>query len=435
MSAAPARRETAVPPPTESTMRLPLLLLLVASAGYIGRTAITVVAPQLMSDFALNFTEVGALSSAFLAGYTICQVPSGWLADRIDARRLFLTLAIAWTVLTFACAVVNGSTTHVFGTLIGLRILFGIFAAPTYPASARTVGAAVSPQSQARANGLVLASIGIGSAASPLMIAPISEHVSWRAALLAVAAIAGLGALVWWRFAPDSARVVVRPQPEPKRSPVMLETKSTLYGRRSPQHSPLRGRSFQMLCASYFLQGYVGYIFVFWSFLYLREVRHFSLMSAASSTALPMLATTFAIPLGGMLSDAAVKRFGPTWGRRSLPLAALTIAGVFLLIAAFTPSPVLAVAALSVCTVLVLSTEGPYWATVNQLAQSRGGVAGGIMNFGSNLGGMISPVLTPWMAARIGWPEALGVGAVLSMIAGVLWMSVHVRQVESPPLP
>ncbi|MDR3772005.1 MAG: hypothetical protein P4L26_01585 [Terracidiphilus sp.] len=33
--------------------------------------------------------------------------------------------------------------------------------------------------------------------------------------------------------------------------------------------------------------------------------------------------------------------------------------------------------------------------------------AGGVMNFGSNLGGMVSPALTPWLAGRIGWDSAL----------------------------
>jgi MFS transporter, ACS family, glucarate transporter len=426
MTTAPAAVTT---PPSTGT-RLALLLLLVASAGYIGRTAITAVAPQLMSEFGLSLTEIGALSSAFLAGYTICQIPSGWLADRIDARKLFFVLAIGWTVLMLACAVVNGSTTHIVATLIVLRALFGIFAAPTYPASARAIAAAVPPQSQARANGLVLASIGIGSAVTPLLIAPISDHFSWRAALVIVAVMTGAAALIWRRFAPGPAPVIATRQTESPRVPVMLESKFGLRGRISPQRSPLQGRSFQMLCASYFLQGYVGYIFVFWSFLYLREVRHFSLMGAASSTALPMLATTFGIPFGGVLSDAAVKDFGPTWGRRLLPLVALTVAGISLLIAAYTSNSSVAVAALSICTVLVLSTEGPYWATVNQLAHERGGMAGGIMNFGSNLGGMISPVLTPWMAERIGWAPALGVGAVLSIIAGLLWLGVHVRNTQ-----
>lgn len=412
---------------TASGTRLALLLLAVASAGYVGRTALTVVAPQLIAEFGFSLTGMGVVFSAFLVGYTVCQVPSGWLADRVSAHKLFLALALGWTLLMLATAAVRGKLPAlVIAALIALRGLFGIVAAPTYPASARAVAAAVPPTRQARANGLVLASIGIGSAASPLLIAPLSEHVSWRVALAAVAAMTAAAALLWWLFAPAGAHVV-KP-PEPRRAPAILETKTVPHGHRSDRTLPLRGRSFHFLCASYFLQGYVGYIFVFWSFLYLRDVRHFSLAGAAAFTALPMIATVFAIPLGGWLSDAAVQRFGPTWGRRSLPLAALTIAGFFLLIVAFTPSAMTAVAALSICTVLVLSTEGPFWATVNQLAHARGGLAGGIMNFGSNLGGMISPVLTPWIAERIGWGPALGLGAALSALAGVLWMGVRLRR-------
>lgn len=433
ISAAPP---AATPPPTTASgTTLALLLLVVASAGYVGRTAITVVAPQLIAEFGFSFTRMGVVFSAFLVGYTVCQVPSGWLADRVSAHRLFLSLALGWTILTLATAGVRGSSpTLVIAALIALRALFGIVAAPTYPASARAVAAAVLPRAQARANGLVLASIGIGAAASPLLIGPISERVSWRIALLAVAAITGFAAMIWWRFAPAGARLVPVPSRQPPPAPVMLETKVVLRGHRSGRTSPLHGRSFHILCASYFLQGYVGYIFVFWSFLYLREVRHFSLAGAAGFTALPMIATIFAIPLGGWLSDAAVQRFGPTWGRRSLPLVALTIAGIFLLVAAFTPSAMLAVASLSICTVLVLSTEGPYWATVNQLAPSRGGLAGGIMNFGSNLGGMISPVLTPWIAERIGWGPALALAAALSALAGLLWFAVHLRRPDSSAL-
>jgi ACS family glucarate transporter-like MFS transporter len=244
-----------------------------------------------------------------------------------------------------------------------------------------------------------------------------------------VAVLTAAAGAIWWAFAPPGSRIVRKPEPL-RAAPVMVETKQPVRGRRSESNSPLMGRSFLVLCASYLLQGYVGYIFVFWSFLYLREVRHFSLATAAGSAALPMLANIFIIPLGGGLSDVAVRRFGATWGRRLLPVVALTGAGGFLLVAAFTPSATIAVAGLAICTVLVLATEGPYWATVNQLAPSRGGIAGGIMNFGANLGGMISPALTPWLAERIGWAAALGLAAGLSVVAGLLWLGVSIRQSE-----
>jgi ACS family glucarate transporter-like MFS transporter len=175
------------------------------------------------------------------------------------------------------------------------------------------------------------------------------------------------------------------------------------------------------------LQSYLGYIFIFWFYLYLVQVRHFEVLQAASLTALPWVATIFGIPLGGALSDAAVMHWGTNWGRRSVPLAALCAAAVFLVIGARTASAMVAVVALTACTVLVQCTEGPFWATMTQLSGERSGIAGGTMNFGSNLGGMVSPALTPWLAARIGWESTLSLTAVLAVVAALLWLRVRVE--------
>jgi ACS family glucarate transporter-like MFS transporter len=48
------------------------------------------------------------------------------------------------------------------------------------------------------------------------------------------------------------------------------------------------------------------------------------------------------------------------------------------------------------------------------------------MNFGSNLGGMISPALTPWLAKHIGWEGALSATAALAAASGLLWIGVRI---------
>jgi ACS family glucarate transporter-like MFS transporter len=75
----------------------------------------------------------------------------------------------------------------------------------------------------------------------------------------------------------------------------------------------------------------------------------------------------------------------------------------------------------------VLSTEGPFWATMLSVAGRRSGTAGGIMNMGSNLGGAVSPALTPVLATAIGWENALHVAAVVAVVAGLLWLGVVPR--------
>jgi len=53
------------------------------------------------------------------------------------------------------------------------------------------------------------------------------------------------------------------------------------------------------------------------------------------------------------------------------------------------------------------------------------------MNFGSNLGGLISPVLTPWLAARLGWETALSLAAVLAILGALLWLGITIDPDES----
>jgi len=406
--------------------RLVLLLMTVASAAYVGRVAVTVVAPAIIKEFGLTSTEMGTVFSAFLAGYTLFQVPSGVLADRVSARRIFTALCVGWALLTALTALVGWRSFGLKFALLELwiiRAMFGIVAAPTYPTSGRTLAVTMPTATRARANSLVVSSVGIGSAVTPLGLAPIASRYGWREALAVVIVICCAAGLLWWRLAPGNLPgLAVSDEDEGHR------VSASRVALMSSQ--PLRTSSFWFLFASYFLQAYLGYIFVFWFFLYLVQVRHFEVLNAATFTALPWMATIIAIPLGGVLSDAAAIRWGQTWGRRSVPVAALCAAAVFLVLGARTPRPYVAVASLTVCTVLVLCTEGPFWATMTQLSGERSGLAGGTMNFGGNLGGLISPTLTPWLAERIGWESALTLTAGLATIAGALWLGVRVERVR-----
>jgi ACS family glucarate transporter-like MFS transporter len=429
----------------EGARRLVPLLMLVASMGYICRVSVTVVAPGIMADFHLSQQQMGEVFSAFLVGYTVFQVPSGWLSDKVRARSFFLILLLGWAALTAATAVAGlsfiGSAVAGFPVLLGIRAIFGVLAAPTYPGCGRTVAANFPERLRGRANGAVLASIGIGSALTPVLLGGMSVRWGWRPALLvtAVATLAVAG--IWWWLAPGPTNKRM-PEPDARgiagdetqdRSIQPLDelpqngSNQSFQLRESESRGALANSSFWLLTASYTLQGYVGYIFVFWFYLYLVQVRHFEIMQAAWLTTLPWISTLVAIPAGGIASDMAVRRWGATWGRRSVPTVAMVLSAGLLVVGAQTGHAGVAVAALTFSTALVLSSEGPFWATVSEVSGSHSGMAGGVMNFGSNLGGMISPVLTPWLAARIGWAPALSLTAGVAAIAGLLWLGVKVR--------
>jgi MFS transporter, ACS family, glucarate transporter len=392
------------------------LLCATATASYLCRVNVSVAGALLMDELHLSQAQMGQVFSAFLLGYALFMVPGGALADRWGTRRV-LELASWWWVAATALQVLvgrgplAGSVASTLGALLGLRFLLGVGQAPTFPAAARGVSGWISPDSRARANGFVIAAIALGSAIAPPLVSAVMVRWGWRAAL-GISTLPALATAVAWRIAgePVAAAAAPSPSPDPDAS-----------------SAPLRSRSFVLLTLSYSLQGYVGYIFVFWFYLYLVQERHFDLLKGAFLSSLPWLLSIISIPFGGWLSDRIAARHGLVVGRRAVPLAGLALAGIFLSLGARTTNGYLAAAYLALSTALVLCVEGPFWATMTEIAGGRSGLAGGIMNTGCNVGGLVSPALTPALAAVIGWENALHVAAVLSLVAAVLWLGIDPR--------
>jgi len=402
---------------------LVLLLAATATAAYLCRVNISVAGALVMQEYGLSQTQMGWVFSAFLLGYTLCMLPGGLLADVWGAKRTLSTLAWGWVAVTVLQAAVPAASAAasmlaVIGPLAILRLLMGALASPTYPAALEGVSRWTSPGAIGRANGLVIGSVGLGSAIAPPFITAVMVPWGWRAALVASAVPALVIAAVW---------LAVRdPAPRVKTSAARVSESS----RNGDSHGRvvarlLRTPGFALLTLSYTLQGYVGYIFIFWFYLYLVQVRHFTLVESAFISSLPWVLSAVSIPLGGLISDRLVKgRLGPTWGRRLIPIVGMGGAGVFISVGAHTTHAWLAALALAVATALVLSVESPFWTTVAALAGDRAGTGGGIMNTGCNIGGVISPMLTPMLGELFGWEPALHLAAGLSVLAALAWFRI-----------
>lgn len=391
------------------------MLFVTATAGYLCRVNMSTAGALAMREFGLSQTQMGRIFSAFLLGYALCQIPAGILADRWGARRVLAAAAWWWLAATLAQACVGwgplqfGAVGALWSFMV-LRFLLGVAEAPTYPASAQGVACWIPAERQGRANGVVLASIGVGSALAPPLLSASMLRWGWRIAMLISALPALVAGIAWLLVREDASIHPLRP---------VAPSSTRKLDRR------LRSPGFILLTASYTLQGYVGYIFVFWFYLYLVQERHFDLLQGAFMSSLPWILSLVSIPLGGMLSDRLVAgKLGMTWGRRAVPMFGLAGAGVLLAAGARVDNAYTAAACMAMATGLVLCVEGPFWATMMEMAGSNSGTAGGIMNMGSNVGGFISPALTPVLAAHVGWEGALLIAAILSAVAAAMWLGI-----------
>jgi MFS transporter, ACS family, glucarate transporter len=402
--------------------KMVMLLCATATASYICRVNVSTAGPLLMEEFGLSQIEMGRVFSAFLLGYALFQVPAGAMADKWGAAKVLGWAAWLWVSLTVIQSLTGWGPLQVnagFALVVFLisRFLLGVSESPTFPGAAKGVSMWVPPGFQGRANGIVIAAVGLGSAIAPPLVSNIMVHSGWRIALIVTAIPALIIAILWTRIKGFETKHILTDKVAVKAEDAGTATAN------------FKSASFILLTISYTLQGYVGYIFVSWFYIYLVQERHFSLLNGAWMSSLPWVLSIISIPLGGLISDRlAAGKLGPVWGSRIIPVTGMAMSGILISIGAHTGNAIIAAVTLAFATAFVLCVEGPFWAMMINISGENSGKAGGIMNMGSNLGGLISPMLTPLIASYIGWENALHIAAVLSLIAAGLWLGIKPRK-------
>jgi MFS family permease len=143
-------------------------------------TSITVpLIPFIRSAFDLDYTQSGLVISAFTLAYGIGQLPAGWLADRIEPRKL-MTMGISGVAL--AGIVVGLSETYFL--MIVFLVLMGILAGGYHPSAPPLISASVRPEKLGRALGLHNIGGGASHFLTPLIAVAIANAWGWRNAYI-----------------------------------------------------------------------------------------------------------------------------------------------------------------------------------------------------------------------------------------------------------
>ena len=142
---------------------------------------------------------------------------------------------------------------------------------------------------------------------------------------------------------------------------------------------------------------------------------------------LPFLMGAIGATFGGYLCDRLQKRFGVIWGHRIPIIIGLIPSAGFLLFGSITEHPYLAVLSLSLCYGFIELTEGPFWSTIGFISD-KPQAAGGILNTGGNLGGVLATPLIPIMVAQYDWVIALNSGGVFAILGVLFFMQVNFNE-------
>ena len=400
-------------------------LFLLSVVTYLDRVNISITSPSIQTEFRLERVRMGMIFSAFVVGYTLFQVPAGWIGDRFGHKKS-LTLALVWWSVFTAMSGWAGqglltTVAYLLPTFWIIRFLVGVGEAGAFPCANGIIGDSFTTQKRGLAAGVMFAGIGTGSAVTPPFVAWLVLHLGWRSAFYISAAIGLLLAIcfhLWMpeRSAPAASEHQFRSIPQRPKTPwALIFSNSQVW----------------LLAISIFFFGYVTYVYYFWFFPYLVDIRKISLLRSSFFTAMPFLTMALSAPLGGALSDRLIPSIGKASARRRVVMSGLIAAAILIPCGALIPSPYFAVACLSLAAGGVYLAISCYFAVATEIFPDYSATVSGAMNTGAGIGGIIAPILTPWVAGRFGWVSALSLAGAFSLIAAILWKFIGLP--DGPP--
>ena len=147
--------------------------------------------PLIMEDFGVNRATVSLLVALALLVHAVFGLPGGVIAARFGAKRVYF---VAWILVGMSAFT---SFAGDFGTLLALRLAYGIGFGLIIPTTAPLLMQWMKPREITFMNALDIAALTLGVAVSVTTVAPISEEIGWENALSVFGAVAFLGSVVW----------------------------------------------------------------------------------------------------------------------------------------------------------------------------------------------------------------------------------------------
>ena len=391
-----------------------VVLALMYFITYLDRVNVSTAAAGFGKDFNLSKTQIGFVFSAFAYPYLVFQIIGGWVSDRFGARRTLIACGLIWAAAT----AITGMATGLISLLIA-RVLLGFGEGATFPAATSAMSRWVIKEQRGFAQGFTHAASRIGNAAAPGVVVAIMASYGWRASFFVCAIISfvwvGLWATVFTEYPKDHPGVSAQelaelPPPRPKVAiPVPW---ARLTARMLP------------VTIVYFCYGWTLWLYLSWIPQYFLHSQHMDLKQSALFSSSVFFAGVVGDTLGGIVTDRLLKSSKRLEVARSYMVCICMFLTMLSLVPLmFTGSLGLSLACLSAGFFFAEMTIAPMWAIPMDISVEHCGTASGIMNTGSALAAIISPVVAGylidvsgnWQLPFVGSMILMGIGLVLSL--------------------
>jgi MFS family permease len=395
------------------------LICLMYGITYIDRNNVSTVAPIFERDLHLTNTQIGFVYSAFAYPYLIFQIIGGWVSDRFGARLGLTVCGIIWASATLLTGTVSSLAAVLF-----LRVMLGFGEGATFPTATRAMSDWTPKEKRAFAQGITHASARLGNALTPPLVAWLIVAVTWRGSFIFLGIISLAWVIAWvWYFRDD-------PGDHPDITPLELERLPSFAARKKREKETvpwlMLARRMIPVSAVYFCYGWTLWLYLAWIPSFFLHSYRLNLKSSALFSAGVFLAGVLGNTLGGVMSDWIFDRTGD----RKKARRNLVVAGFVCSVASMLPILLLhnltwVAIFLSLAFFFSEFTIGPMWAIPMDIAPRFSGSASGLMNTGSALAAIVSPLVFGYVIDKTGdWtlPFLGSIGLLLIGAMLAFWM-------------
>ena len=396
------------------------LLCLMYLITYVDRVNLGTAAGEIRRELALSNTQLGFAFSAFAFPYLFFQVLGGWIGDRFGPRVTLFICGLIWSTATMLTGLAGG-----VASLFLCRLMLGVGEGATFPVATRAMQSWMPADERGFAQGITHAFARLGNAITPPIVAWLIALVTWRGSFVVLGCCSLVWVLVWvWYFrdTPADHRGMTREDLDllPNRGAAIATARLDVPWMRLT-------RRMLPVTTVYFCYAWTLWVYLNWLPSFFREAYKLDLSRSALFASAVFSAGVAGDLLGGVVSDAILRRTGDLQkARRDVVVAGFLGAFVFLL-------PILGTHDLRVVvpclTASLFSAEiviGPMWSIPMDIAGKYSGTASGLMNSGSALAAIVSPVAFGKIVDLTGdWHLALLASIGLLLLGAALAFTMH----------
>ncbi len=156
------------------------------------RQTLSMAAPLVQKELALDNAKFGLLASAFFFTYGAMQGITGLILDRVSIRWGYAVCVTVWS-MAGALTGLSQNFTHLFAC----RLLLGIGEAANWPAALRVVSRIMPPEKRSFGNGLFNSGASVGAVITPPLMVYLSLRSGWRFAFVAIGMLGFVWVVAW----------------------------------------------------------------------------------------------------------------------------------------------------------------------------------------------------------------------------------------------